>query len=290
MGKTISNKTQGILWVLSAAFFFAAMNMFVKLAGDVPFVQKSFFRNIVAAIIALIMVIRTEEKTKLTKTNVFDLFMRSVFGTLGILCNFYAVDHINISDASLLNKLSPFYAVILSMFILKEKANKSDWMFLVIAFIGALFVIKPTFDFRSFPAFMGLLGGMMAGTAYTFLRKVGLSGVKGPIIVLFFSTCSCTLVLPYLLFNYSPMTKYQLTMLIMAGCSAALAQISITAAYTKVPAKEISVFDFSQILFAAILGALFLDQLPDRYSIIGYIIIIVTAVARWKYMLNHSEN
>lgn len=282
----MSKKNQGILCILSAAFFFALMNLFVRLAGDLPTIQKSFFRNFIAAILAFIMLTRSRNKTKLTKDNVKDLLMRSTAGTLGILCNFYAVDHLNIADASMLNKLSPFFAIIFSMLLLKEMATRFEWTMLVIAFIGALFVAKPKFELSSLPALIGLIGGLGAGLAYTYVRKLGTHGIKGPVIVFFFSCFSCIVTLPFLLLDYTPMSMKQFLILICAGFAAAGGQISITAAYTKAPASEISVFDYSQILFAAILGFFFLGQIPDLLSIIGYFIIIGAAVAKW-YHSNH---
>ena len=284
----MSKKNQGILCILSAAFFFALMNLFVRLSGDLPTVQKSFFRNFIAAILAFIMLIRSRQKVSLTKENVKDLLMRSVAGTIGILCNFYAVDHLNIADASMLNKLSPFFAIIFSIFLLKEIATRFEWLMLIIAFIGAMFVAKPKFELSSLPALIGLIGGLGAGLAYTYVRKLGTHGIKGPVIVFFFSCFSCVVTLPSLLLHCTPMTTKQLLTLLLAGCAAAGGQISITAAYTKAPASEISVFDYSQILFAAILGFLFLGQVPDTLSVIGYLIIIGAAVAKW-YHTNHPH-
>lgn len=277
----MSKKHQGILCILSAAFFFALMNLFVRLAGDIPTIQKSFFRNSVAALLALIMLIKSGEKTPLKKENVKDLLMRSIAGTIGILCNFYAIDHLNISDASMLNKLSPFFAVLFSIVVLKETATRFEWYILLTAFIGAMFVAKPKFELGSIPSLIGLLGGVGAGLAYTYVRKLGTQGVKGPVIVFFFSCFSCLITMPVLIFDYTPMTYKQLGILLLAGCAAAGGQISITTAYTLAPAKELSVFDYSQILFAALLGFLFLDQIPDIYSIIGYIIIIGAAIFKW---------
>lgn len=283
----MSQKNQGILCIISAAFFFALMNLFVRLAGDIPTIQKSFFRNFIAAILAFIMLIRSKSNTHLTKENVKDLIMRSIGGTLGILCNFYAIDHLNIADASMLNKLSPFFAVIFSIFLLKEKTTRFEWSMLIIAFVGALFVIKPSFNLNSLPALIGVLGGLGAGLAYTYVRRLGTHGIKGPVIVFFFSCFSCIVTLPAILLHFAPMTTQQLITLILAGCAAAGGQVSITAAYTKAPASEISVFDYSQILFAALFGFLFLDQIPDYFSIIGYFIIIGAAFAKW-YHSNHK--
>lgn len=103
-------------------------------------------------------------------------------------------------------------------------------------------------------------------------------------IVMFFSVFSCALTLPFMLLNYEPMTIKQLICLLMAGTAATGGQLCITKAYTKAPAKEISVFDYTQVLFAAMLGFLFFDQIPDLLSVIGYIIIIGSAVYKWFYL------
>ena len=85
-----------------------------------------------------------------------------------------------------------------------------------------------------------------------------------------------------MILTYAPMTAFQFVSLLLAGAAAAGGQFSITAAYTKAPAKEISVFDYTQVLFAALLSLCVLGQVPDLLSIAGYVIIIGTAVFKWK--------
>ena len=102
-----------IFYIILAAFGFAFMNLFVKLAGDLPAIEKSFFRNLVAI----------------------------------------------------------FFAIIFSYFLLKEKIKPYQLICVIVAFIGALFILRPGFDsVATFPAFIGLIGGMGAGLAYTNVR------------------------------------------------------------------------------------------------------------------------
>ena len=89
------------------------------------------------------------------------------------------------------------------------------------AFIGALFIIKPQSISASLPSFVGMLGGFGAGVAYTMVRKLSQKGERGPFIVFFFSAFSCVVTLPYLIVDYSPMTIAQLVILICAGIAAA---------------------------------------------------------------------
>ena len=274
---------KGILSIICSAFCFALMNMFVRLAGDIPSVQKSFFRNLVAFFFAIVIMKKEGIPFAVKKENRKDLILRSTFGTLGILCNFYAVDHLVLADASMLNKMSPFFVVLFSFFLLKENYSSSGSIHSRCIF-RSLLVIKPTFSNMDFlPSLIGLAGGMGAGIAYTFVRKLSLHGEAGPVIVCFFSAFSCIVTLPFLLFDYHTMSGGQFVSLLFAGLSAAGGQFGITAAYSYAPAREISVYDYSQIIFSALLGFLVFGQIPDWLSWIGYGVICTMALLMFLY-------
>ena len=183
----MKDKNRGIICIILSAFSFALMALFLKLSGDLPAIEKSFFRNLVAAVIAFIMIIRNKEKIQIQKRNLHWFILRSLFGTLGIFCNFYAVDHLVLSDASCLNKLSPFFVIVFSYLVLKEKITPTQCACVIAAFVGSLFIVKPSFAGGMTPAaVIGFAGGMCAGFAYTCERKLGLRGERGPMIVLFF--------------------------------------------------------------------------------------------------------
>ena len=270
----------GISLVIADSFFFSLMTLFVRLSGDIPTMQKCFFRNAFAAIIAVIALARTDEKFHIKKGSLPGLFARSICGGLGMILNFYAIDRIGLADANILNKMSPFFAIIASIFILKEIPKKADWIAVIIAFVGAIFIIKPSANVASLYALAGLLGGLGAGVAYTFVRKLGQQGERGPVIVAFFSMFTSCLCLPFMIADFHPMSGMQWIFLILAGLSAAGGQFTVTAAYKYAPAKNISVFDYSQVIFASIWGAAFFGELPDYLSVIGYVIVIGCAVGR----------
>lgn len=173
------------------------------------------------------------------------------------------------------------------MFILNEKASPKQIIAVVIAFIGSLFIIRPTFsNMELVPSLIGFLGGAAAGAAYTFVRYMGQRKVKGPIIVFCFSVFSCLATLPFMLADFRPMSTKQLLILLLAGLFAAGGQFTITGAYSFAPAKEVSVYDYSQVIFAAVAGFFLFDQVPVAMSIIGYVIIISVAV--WTFIQNNK--
>lgn len=295
----MTNKNKGIFFIILSALGFAFMSLFVKLSGDIPSMQKSFFRNLVSLCFAFYIIKKSKIGFKIKKENLLGLILRSTFGTLGIIFNYYAIENLILSDATMLNKLAPFFVIIFSFFILKEKIKLWQIISILIAFLGSLFIINPNLiigllnnnisvtGLNSLPALIGVLGAMCAGMAYTMVRFLSLRGEKGPFIVFFLSCFSCIAILPFVIFNFSPMSVKQLIYLLLAGIFASLGQFAVTAAYANAPAKEISIFDYSQIIFSGILGYIVFSQKPDIYSFIGYI--IICSVAIFMFFMNNKN-
>ena len=275
------------------------MGMFVRLADDFggavsPF-QKSFFRNIVAVAVAgaLFAMSRREAARSPLPRDVaprgsgtlaaslwWPLVWRSIFGTIGIFGNFYALSHIPLGDACMLNKLSPFAAVVASWLLLSERVTARQGVAVAIAFIGAMFVVKPGFALagETTAALAGLVGGVSAGLAYTCVRRLGILKVEPSFIVLFFSAFSTLATLPFLIFDYHPMTGAQVAILFGAGVTATIGQFGITAAYRFARPREIAVYDYANVAFAAMLGFLVFGQVPDAFSWLGIAIIVAMGV------------
>ena len=143
----MKNKYKAIIYIILSAFSFAFMFAFVRLSGDLPTVQKTFFRNFVALFFAIGVLKKNHIRFHIDgKKNNAVIFVRALAGTLGMLGNFYAIDHLVLSDASMLNKMSPFFVIIFSFIFLKERLTFFQGFTVVCAFIGSLFIIKPSFQ------------------------------------------------------------------------------------------------------------------------------------------------
>lgn len=277
-----SNRIKGILCIIISACGFAVMSAFIKMSGDLPSFQKTFFRNLVAALIAFYLIVKHKGSLIGKRENRKILVLRSIFGTIGIICNYYAVDRLVLSDANMLNKLSPFLVVIFCALFLKEKINLKQITTVSVAFIGALFIIKPSFNVEVVPYLVGVLGAIGAALAYTCVRVLG-KKEDYYTIVFFFSAFSLIVILPGFLAVYKPMSAMQLIYLLFAGICASIGQFGITLAYKFAPAKEISIYDYSGIVCSAILGIAFFGEYPDGISVIGYLIVFLAAFYMFLY-------
>ena len=285
----LSPKAQGILLSISSAFCFATMSAMVRLAGDLPTLQKCFFRNLVSIPFACAILWQERPSLRAELKHTPGLLLRAVCGTVGLVCNFYAVDHMLLADASILNRLSPFVTVFLCWLVLKEPLSKVQATSILVAFVGALCIIRPSFDvFSSFPALIATLGGIGAGSAMACVRWLTQHGANKAFIVFVFSVFSSVILVPYLLLNYQSMTLQQTVILILAGLAATGGQFSITYAYSKAPASQISIFDYTIVIFAGLEGFLLFSQVPDFFSWLGYAIIIGVSLFVFFYEGQHK--
>ena len=288
-----SSVRKGIACILLSAFGFALMAVFVRLADaagePLPTVQKALFRNIVAAAIAGWAFLRHPARTRADAhtpscfSEWADLLLRCVFGTLGIFTNFYAISHIPIGDAMALNRTAPFFTLLMSWMLLGERMTLRQMLCVTGAFAGAMLVVKPGHGLFSASALVGLSSGFLAGAAYSFLHKLGRAKVDGAFIILFFSVFSCLACVPFLAFGCAAMTWGQVLALLGAGASAALGQFGITWAYRFAEPRQVAVYDYTGIVFAAMLGFFAFGQVPDLLSAFGFVVIIGMGFAlHWR--------
>lgn len=283
-----NNKNKAFLLMITAAFCFANMNLCSRLVVGVESIEKAFFRNLFALLISAFFIIRNKTPIRLVRGSAPLMALRSVGGTLGVVFNFYAIDHTLFSNANMLNKVSPFAAIFFSTILYKERVKLPQILCLLAAFGGALFILKPGGDMINIASVIGLIGGICAGLSQSALRGLKKKGNDSMVIVFIFSLCSALMILPFALLHYTPLSLRQLFLLFLTAVFGAGGQFSLTSAYSIAPAREISIYDYTQIVFAGIFGYVFFRQIPDWLSIIGYLVIFAAAYCMFQYARRHS--
>ena len=286
-------KKKAIALLVSSSFFFALMSMFVRLAGDVPSVQKMVFRNGVSAAVAAVMLLRSRTLLRIPGECVRPLVVRTLCGFGSVACNYYAIDHLMLASSNSLSKLSPFFAILFAAFFLGERVSRGQIGAIALALVGSGFLIFPNLRTLGLSACIGLVGGILSGGAHVALRALQKTEKisNNALIVFVFSGFSLIVVLIPSLMNWHSMTWQQWLILLLAGSSCAVAQFCLTGAYRYAAPKEISIFDFSQILFSGLLGFLVFHQIPGVYSWIAYGFILAAACVLYRSNLKvgHPE-
>jgi drug/metabolite transporter (DMT)-like permease len=270
------NMPKAMAWMLLSGLCFALMGAMVKVAGDTPLPAKVFFRNLVTLGITSAIALRTGENVAARAPQAWRLVLRSLCGLAGVALYFYALGSMNLADASLLNKTSPFFASGLAVVLMGEKFRRALVPALLLAFAGAILVIKPRFDYSALPALAGLGSGLFAGMAYALVRSM--KGRFSPNRIIFtFSLISSVATAPFLLINPPSPSAVQWWALIGTGVFAAGGQFGLTFAYHHARVSRISVFTYLHVLFALVVGFVIWGERPDLWSWLGGVLIVTAA-------------
>lgn len=280
----MSNKTKAVFCMLISALGFTFMSVTVKYVTGIPLFEKVFFRNLISLGVAFFMLKKSSAPMFGRRENQLALLARSIFGLAGVVLNFYAIANLTLADSSMLGKLSPIFVTIMACIFLKEKIDSKQILSIIITFLGALLVIKPEFSLEMLPSLAGILSAAASGVAYTLLRY--LKDRESPdTIIFYFSLISVVFTAPFALAEYVQPTFIQLGLLLATGVFASVGQFGITYAYKFAKATEVSIYNYSAIVFGIILGFIFFGEIPDTLSLLGGAIIIAVAF----YIFKHNQ-
>lgn len=285
----LSTKQNGILLMLLSALLFSAMQIIINLTGArVPLMEQVFFRNIVSLTICFVIIKRHGLSMFGEKKYQPLLFMRSTSGLLGLVCLFYAASRASQADVTILSKLSPFLITLLAYLFLKEEIAKIQIPALIIAFAGAFLVANPAFHSNVFPLFIAILCAIFASVSYTLLAYFK-DKVDAVTVIMHFSTFCAVISLPFFLLNFSLPSMTDFLLLLLMGTFGGFGQIALTYAYRMAPASEVSIYNYSGILFSILLGYAVLGETVPVTSLIGGTLVILASLLTYRYSRHPIE-
>lgn len=263
------------------------MQVVVRLSREIPTMEQIFMRNSFVLIVSAIIILR--KKGSLFGPAKYQpyLFGRSFFGFLGLITLFYASSHAAQGDVTILNKTSPIWVTILAVIFMKEKLPKIQIPALALSMAGAFIVFRPSFESNPFPLVVAFLSAVTSGVAYTFLSFFK-GKVDGLTVMMHFSTFSAIASIPFMLKDFVIPSFKQAVLLLLIGVFGSLGQAFITYAYRFAPASEISIYNYSGIIFSMILGFFILGEPVKFTSVIGGA--LVAAASVMVYVYNNRSN
>lgn len=268
----MNDRNKGILYMILSSLCFAVMATSVKLAGDLPTVQKIFARNVIAFAISGFLIYRS--RGSFLGVNRTYLVYRSIFGLLGLFFFFYAIDRLPLANAMVLNQVNPFFVLFLSAIFLHEKIFPVQGVAFILAACGVVLIVKPQGGYSAVPAAMGLLSAFFAAAAYVVVRYLRLTD-HPQTIVFYFSGITTLVCIPFMLAGHFVMpSAWQLVYLVAVGLSATGGQFFMTHAYRYAEAGDLSIYSYGSTVFSLFNGLVLWGEIPDIYSIIGIALII----------------
>jgi len=272
---------RGVLFMLLSAIFGALNGAVAKyLTGYMDPLEIVFYRNFLGVLIILFSLKKFSVSVNTSKLHL--LFLRGLFGALAMVLFFYTIATIPLGEAAILNKTSPFFVTILAYYLMKETITLRTFFALIIGFLGIILIMKPFGIEISFEHFLGVLGGFFAAAAYATIKKIK-DIYDARIIMLSFMGVG--MIIPLGLFLFTPYVEFkmhtEILVWVFVGFMAVISTASqwfLTRAYSLSRASIIGVVSYTNIPFAIGFGVMLGDSLPDIFTFIGIVLIVVGGI------------
>lgn len=268
---------RGYAFMVGSSLSFAVMGALVKLTSEtLPIQEVTFFRAFGGLVlIGLWMLARGMTFAANDKGL---LVWRGVMGWAALTAYFYAIAHMHLADAVLLNYTSPFFTAILAAFFLGERLTGRARLSLATAIIGVGLVVGPTGGFWNLGAVAGLASALFAALAYVAVKRATANNSPWA-IVLYFSLTASLLSLPWMVRDYHAPTPHEWLLLSGLAASATVAQVLMTYGYQLARASTASIVTLFTPLFAAVLGFACFQNVPTWGTFVGGALILGAGLA-----------
>jgi len=278
----------GALFVLSSSFTFAALGALIKVVStSLTNEMVVFFRNL-CALIFILPWIWYSRPLGGVKTAFFHLhLLRSLAGLGAMYCFFYAIAHLQLSEACLLASTAPLFIPAIAYVWIREPVARKVRGAIIIGFIGIVLMLKPGLGVFQPIAIVGLAAGAFVALAMVSIRRMSTS--EPTIRIVFYFTVLGTLIsaVPLVWSWQSPQPKIW-WLLVLIGLFAAIGQILLTKGYSLAPAAQVGPFTYGNVVFATVLGWLFWGESLDSMTWVGAFLICIAGIITTRRTKTHA--
>ena len=274
----------GMRYMILSAFGFSLMAVCVKLASTqgIPVLEIVAARALVSLVLSYIDVRRKGIPLLGHKKHL--LLSRGAVGALALMCVYYAITHLPLAEATVLQYLHPMFTAVLALIFLKEHIQISTMLSILFSFLGLLLVARPEFlfgviqsDFSLLAICAAVLGAFGSAVAYVFVRKLN-ETEDSSVIIFYFPMVALPISLGLLGGDFVMPSGWAWLTLLFVGIFTQIGQIGLTKAMKTETASKATAFSYLQVIFAMILGWAIFGEIPDVWVILGGGFIIFGAI------------
>ena len=273
-----SKENIGIFFGALAFFIFATSDVIQKYATiNHTIFQIIFFRYLFLLIVSFVESKRKQNKFFYKTKKIKIQLSRSIVSVIETVFFVSSFKYLSLTTAHSVASLAPVFVVILSMFILREKIDRTLWAVIFFGFIGVLIILRPGFDVFDIKSLLPLGAGFFFAL-YQVITKKASEHDSDETSLFFTSIFGLVIITVLALYFWHPLTYFSFIILPLIGVMMTLAHYSLIIALARAPASKIQPFHFTLIFWAIIFGYIFYNDIPDIPTIIGATIIALSGV------------
>jgi drug/metabolite transporter (DMT)-like permease len=268
---------RGLAAAVGASLMMALMGTCVKIAArDINNEMVVFLRNAFGLMFLLPGLLQLGPAGMRT-TRLGAHLARSLAGLAAMYCFFYAIAHMHLAEAVLLNFSSPVFTALLAALWLNEPMSRKTTLAVGIGLVGITCILKPTPEHFTAVSIVGLASAVLAAVAMVNIRAMASTDPTWR-IVLYFSTISTVVSSVPLWWHWETPTRPALLAMAGAGFCASLGQLLMTYSYTTATAAKVGTINYSTVVFAGLLGWFLWGERPDLLAVLGALLIVAAGV------------
>ena len=270
----------GIAYRMMAMVCMAGLGAIVKWTGQhgIPVFEIIFFRNAIAFVPLGIYIWRTAGISVLKTQRPLGHLHRSAVGLFGMICGFSALQHLALTQATAFTFAAPLFMTALSALMLKEFVGWHRWGAVVAGFIGVLIMVRPDRGQLNLVGVgFALAAALGSALATVQIRQIAVTE-KGPTIVFYFTLAGTVAGLVGSAFHWVTPDGATLAVLILGGLIGGVGQLFLTEAIRVAPVGVVAPFDYSQLIWATILGYLIWGDLPHAATLTGAAVVAASGL------------
>lgn len=267
-----------VLFMLLSTAGFSAMNVGIGYISDQLHPALIVTLRCGLTLLLLLPVALRQQARLLRTTRLGSHFTRATVGAAGMITWTYCLAIMPVNQATALSYTAPLFTTLFAVLFLKEKADWTRWLGLGVGFLGAMIIIQPgqaTFAWSSLLVMLATTGWAIAG-----MLVKSLSRTEPALRIVFYMNLFMFLwALPLGLYHWSMPSLAYWGLLVVIACCSIVMHFCMARAYSLVPVVKLMPFDFTRLIYTAMLTYALFGQTSGLHVWLGAAIIVGSAVS-----------
>ena len=267
-----------IVTMMASMLAFSIMNVWIRFASeDLHTTAIVFWRNVFSVLILLPFMLKRGREAFVTQRP-YGHFWRAAVGIIGMQCWFYCVVSLPLNLATALSFSAPIFTSLFAIMFLRENSDIYRWAAMIVGLVGVVVILQPSSDTFSWDSLIVLLATSM--WAFAGLLVKSLTKTEPPLRIIFYMAFFMMLLsLPMALPHWQWLSLEQTGLLFAVALASTAAHWCLVSAYSMADIVKLMPFDFTRLIFTALLSYAFFNEVSGTATWLGAGIIIAAAVA-----------
>lgn len=278
-GSTVSSHAflRGALLLTLGEALLTVMAAIIKHVGEDVGTPMVVFLRCLFGLLVLLPVVARQGRTLFSSNRPGTMAVRALAGLAAMYGFFYVIEHLPLAEATLVKLTTPFFMPLIAYFWLREHINRHNAVAIVTGFAGVLFILRPgaaTFDPH---ALVGIAAAVLASVAMVAIRDMNEDEPASRIVFHFAVVTTVVSALPLFWLWQTPDWHLWPWLIAMGVCGTA-GQLCITHAFQIAPPGKLGPFNYTSVVFAALIGWLVWNESLFVTTLIGSLLIFVAGL------------